>query len=159
ALVATSSRPRADQLVSLLAPHSAAAGEHPRRAGITVVPRPAHNGRVAVGRQRDGGALEDLVSNRASADQLVALLAPHPVAAADHPRRPNARRGTGRARIATRPTHDSGVAVGGQRDGVALLGASNHPGTDELAALLAPHPAAARKYPRRSDRKIVGIPA
>jgi hypothetical protein len=38
--------------------------------------------------------------------------------------------------MVARPAHDGGVAVGGQRDGVALLDhGSNRAGADQLAAL------------------------
>src|SRR5262249_6530339 len=73
----------ADQLVALLGPHAAAAGEHPHRAGIAVVARPADHGGVAVGGQRDREALLDDWSNRAGADQLGTLLGPHAAAAGE----------------------------------------------------------------------------
>src|SRR5262249_30233691 len=65
--------PVPNSLAPLLAPHGAAAGEHPCRAEITVVIRPAHDGGVAVGGHRDGPALLG-GSNRASAEQLGSLL-------------------------------------------------------------------------------------
>ena len=82
-----SHRAGADQLVALLGPDTAAAGEHPRRPGLAVVGPPAHDGGVAVGGQRDGQALAG-ASNSAGADQLVALLGPDTAAAGEHPRRP-----------------------------------------------------------------------
>src|SRR5262249_61540949 len=92
ALWAVPSRAGADQLVFLLGPNPAAAGEYPRRAdaragtAARVVARPAHEGGVAVGGQRDGGALGG-VPSRASADQLVSLLGPDAAAAGEDARR------------------------------------------------------------------------
>jgi hypothetical protein len=40
--------------------------------------------------------------------------------------------------VVDRPAHDGGVAIGGQRDGSALLGDSDRAGSDQLAALLGP---------------------
>ena len=54
ALTGVSNRAGADQLASLLGPDAAAAGEDPRRPGVRVVSRPAHDGGVAVSGQRDG---------------------------------------------------------------------------------------------------------
>ena len=62
-----------DQLQSLLAPDTAAARKNPRRAGLTVVVRPALDRSVAVCGQRDRVALEG-VTDSAGADQLRALL-------------------------------------------------------------------------------------
>ena len=66
-------------------------------------------------------------SNRAGADQLAALLRPDTAAAGKDPRRP----GVG---VVEGPAGDRGVAVGGQRDGVALFGwlGSNRAGADQL---------------------------
>jgi hypothetical protein len=80
-------RAGADQLVALLGPATAAAGEDPRRPGVRVVVRPAHDGGGAVGGQRDGDALSAL-SNRTGADQLAALLGPATAAAGENPHRP-----------------------------------------------------------------------
>src|SRR5262249_60976862 len=74
--------------------------------------RPAHDGGVAVGGQRDGGALRG-VSKSAGADQLIALLAPHPAAAGKHPHRAG-------AIVVLRSADNGGVTVGGQRDRNAL---------------------------------------
>ena len=84
-----SNRAGADQLAALLGPDAAAAGKDPRRSGVRVVVRPAHDGGVAVGGQRDGGALRGS-SNRAGADQLRSLLGPDAAAAGEDPRRPSA---------------------------------------------------------------------
>jgi hypothetical protein len=87
-----------------LRPDAAAAGEDPRRAVAEVteivVVRPTHNGGVAVAGQRDGEAL--VGSERAGADQIVALLGPHAVAAGVD------------QRTAAGRTYDGGVAVGRQ---------------------------------------------
>src|ERR1019366_2737046 len=102
-------RAGADQLAALLGPDTIAAGGDPRRPGARVVGRRAHDGGVAVVGQRDGGALSG-ASNRAAADQLVALLGPNTAAAGVDPRRPS-------LQVVKRPAHDGGVAVVGQRDG------------------------------------------
>jgi hypothetical protein len=70
-------------------------------------------------------------SNSAGADQLVALLRPDTATTGEDPRRPD-------VRVVARPAHDSGVAVGGYRDGYALLllGISNRVGADQLRPLL-----------------------
>ena len=72
----------------------------------------ADNGGVAVTGQRDGEALRG-VSNRAAADQPVALLGPYTIAAGPDP-------GCTDARVVERPAHDSDVAVRRQRGGEAL---------------------------------------
>jgi hypothetical protein len=58
---------------SFLGPDTAAAGVDPRRPSVRVVAIPAHDGGVAVARQRDGLAL-DGTANGAGADQLRSLL-------------------------------------------------------------------------------------
>ena len=116
-----------------------------------VVGKPADDRGVAVARQRDRVALLG-GSHSAAADQLRALLAPHPAAAGEDPRRSG-------AAVVAGPAHDRGVAVGGQRDRIALLGGSHSAAADELRALLAPHPAAAGEDPRRSGAAVVGVPA
>ena len=123
-------RAGADQLAALLGPDTIAAGEDPRRPAVHVVGRPAHDGGVAIVRQRDGDALSG-ASNRTAADQLVALLGPNTAAARVDPRRPS-------VQVVKRPAHDGGVAVVGQRDGEALGGASNRAGADQIAALVGP---------------------
>src|SRR5262249_2682673 len=120
----------------------------PRRPGKAVVAIAARDGGVAG--ERDGEALKG-VSPRAGADQFVALLAPHPAAAGEHPRRPG---GT-----VVRPAHDGEVAVAGQRDRPALLGGTPSAGADQLASLLAPQPAAAGEDPRRAGSAVVIPPA
>ena len=80
--------------------------------------------------------------DRAGADQLAALLGPDIAATGENPRRPG-------VRVVVRPAHDSGVAVGGQRDGRALRGNSDRTGADQLVALLGPDIAAAGVDPRR----------
>ena len=129
-------------------PNTAAARVDPRRSDEPVVGIPAHDDGVAVGGQRDGVALAG-VSNRAGADQLAALLGPDSPAAGVDPRRPDV------GVVSSNPAHDGGVAIGGQRDGVALLGGSNSAGADQLAALLGPDAAAAGEDPRRPGVCVV----
>ena len=150
ALTGGSSCSRADQLASLLGPDTAAAREDPRRPGAIVVDRPTHDGRVAVGGQRDGDALSG-GSSRSRADQLASLLGPDTAAAREDPRRPG-------AVVVARPTHDGRVAVGGQRDGEALSGGSSRSRADQLASLLGPDTAAARVDPRRPGVVVVDRP-
>src|SRR5262249_19989397 len=127
ALLGASSRAGAKELGALLAPHPAAAGEHPRRAGSRVVVRCAHDRSVAVGGQRDGEALEG-ISKCAAADQLGPLLAPRPAAAGKDPGCPHL--------IAVKRTaYDHGVAIGGYRHG-ALPGVSTRASADQLGSLL-----------------------
>src|SRR5262249_48549225 len=78
-------------------------------------------------------------SNRAGADQFL-LLTPRTPAAGKHPRRARG------ATIVVIPTSDDGVAVAGQRDGVALRSGANRASADQLL-LLAPRPAAAGEHP------------
>jgi hypothetical protein len=56
----------------------------------------------------------------------------------------------------TVPAHDGGVAVGGQRDGPALL-RGTHVGADQLASLLGPHTVAAGVHPRCSAEPRVAL--
>jgi hypothetical protein len=151
-LLRPSNRAGTDQLAALLGPDTAAAGVDPRRPAAPVVVIPAHDGGVAVGGQRDGAALLGEASNRAGADQLAALLGPDTAAARVDPRRPG-------FRVVGKPADDGGVAVGGQRDGGALLGGSNRAGADQLAALLGPDTAAASVDPRRPGFHVVENPA
>ena len=109
---ASSNRARADQLTALLGPDAAAAGIDPRRPGVGVVVRPAHDGRVAIAGQSDREALSS-DSDSAGADQLVALLGPDTVAAGEDPRRPS-------DRVVVSPAHDGRVAIGGQSDREAV---------------------------------------
>src|SRR5262249_6205391 len=74
---------RPDELVALLLPNVRTAGEHPCRSGGAkakghrsiprVVTRPAHDGDVAIRRQRNGRALAR-ASHSTTADELLALL-------------------------------------------------------------------------------------
>ena len=136
----------ADQL-GLLGPGTATAGEHPRCA-IAVVVWPAYDGGVAVARQRDGPALED-VASRAGVHQL-GLLAPRRAVPREHPRRAE-------IRAVERPAQDGGVAVAGERGGVALLSVAPDARADQLG-LLIPHSAAAGEHPRCADTAAVEIP-
>ena len=63
------------------------------------------------------------MSNRSGTDQLAALLGPDTAAAGVDPRRPG-------SPVVGDPAHDGGVAVGGQRNGPALLGGSDRAGAD-----------------------------
>ena len=128
-------------------PDTAAASVNPRCPGDPVVGKPALDGCIAVGGQRDGAALSG-TSNRAGADQLAALLGPDTAAAGVDPRRPG-------TRVISGPADDGGVAIGGQRDGEALSGVSNRAGADQLAALLGPDTAAADIDPRRPGAGVV----
>ena len=103
--------------------HSPPLRVKPRRPGVRVVARPAHDGGVAIGRQSDGDALSG-VSNRAGADQLVALLGPKTAAAGEDPRR--------RHTSCRKVRHDGGVAVVRQGDGEALPVGSNRASADLL---------------------------
>jgi hypothetical protein len=62
-----------NQFGALLAPHSARARVHPRRAGKVIVYRPTHNGGVSVAGKRDGSALAR-GADGAGANQFEALL-------------------------------------------------------------------------------------
>ena len=90
----------------------------PRRPHASIVARPTNEGGVAVGGERDGGALRCIASSP-RADQFAALLGPDIVAAGVDPGR--AHRG---GKDAPWPAHDGGVTVGGQRDGGAPCRAS-----------------------------------
>ena len=72
--------------------------------------------------------MEVLSSCAADANKLGALLGPHTAAAVEDPCRPN-------AQIVARPAHEGGVAVGGQRDGVALRGLYSREDADQLRRL------------------------
>jgi hypothetical protein len=120
--------PVPDQLVALLGPNPTTAGEDPHRSGPPVVERPSYDGGVAVLGQRDGETLGG-ASNRTGADQLVALLRPDVASACVDPRRPG-------DLVVGKPAHDGGVAVGGQRDGPALLAESSRECADQLRSLL-----------------------
>jgi hypothetical protein len=81
--------PAADQLVALLHPDIAAAGEHPRRPRRLIVARPAHDGGIAVAGQGDGCTLGPQASSifAGGTDQLAALLPPDTAAAREMPPR------------------------------------------------------------------------
>jgi hypothetical protein len=125
ALIGLTNRATSDQLVAPLGPNIAAARVDPHRPGAI---GPTHDGCVAVGRQRDRDTLLG-AHNRAVADQLAALLGPDIAATSIDPRRPG-------IRVVAMPAHDSGVAVGGHRDGAALLRVPNRAISDQLTALL-----------------------
>jgi integrase len=113
---------RANQFVALLRPDSSTTGEHPRRPGCAetewhrssprIIARPANDGGVAVGGQRDRHALA-CVSHSASSDELLALLRPDTTAAGEHPCRPS-------PAVVGPPAHNGGVTVHGQRNRHAL---------------------------------------
>jgi hypothetical protein len=69
------------------------------------------------------------ISDCVAADQLVALLGPGTAAAGIDPRRPG-------VPGVNRPPQDGGIAVGGQRDGLALGGVSNRTAANQLRPLL-----------------------
>ena len=62
-------------------------------------------------------------------------------------------------RVVANPAPNGGVAVGGQRDGVALLGGSSRAGADQLVSQLAPNIVAAGEDPRRPGIRVIAIPA
>jgi hypothetical protein len=98
-----------------------------------------HDGRVAVGGQRNGLALVGGVgSNGAGADQLATLLGPDTAAAGEDPRGPEGAVTLAALVVVYRPANDGRAAVGGQRKGLALVGAveSNRAGADNLWPLL-----------------------
>src|SRR5262249_7894708 len=122
---------------------------HPRRTDRVVVLRPAHDGGVAVGGQRDGAALRG-EANRAAADQLVSLLGPNPAAAGEHPRRA----GRGAKGGVVHPAHESGDAGGrpcggGQaaRVPTSLLPCWVHPPPLRVNTHTAPAPPPSRSRP------------
>src|SRR5439155_23045711 len=102
-----------------------------RRSIGRVVARATHDGGIAVGGQRNGGALTGTSAGTA-ADKLLALLRPDTAPAGEHP-------GRSSLVVVGPPSHDGGVAVGGQCDGGALAGASRSAATNQLVALLGPN--------------------
>jgi hypothetical protein len=128
ALFGSSDRAGADQFAALLGPDTTAAGVDPRSSDVRVIVRRAHDGSVAIGRQGDAVTLE-AGPNRLIGDQLVALLGPNTIVADEDPRRPG-------IRVVGKPAQDGGVTVGGQRDGVALLGGSDRQRADKFRPLL-----------------------
>ena len=103
--------------------------------------RPAHDGGVAVAGEGDGCTLGPQASSifADGTDQLAALLPPDTAAAREYPCRPS-RPDEGRpiaiSVVGAGSTHDGGVAVRGQRNGHALVGASHRAGSDQLRQLL-----------------------
>src|SRR5271166_3912933 len=142
---------RANQFVALLRPDSSTTGEHPRRPGCAetewhrsiprIIARPANDGGVAVGGQRDRHALA-CVSHSASSDELLALLGPDTTAAGEHPCRPS-------PAVVAPPAHNGGVTVRGERNRHALACVSRSAGPDQLFALLRPDTTAAGEHPHR----------
>src|SRR5262249_41652036 len=142
----------ADQFVSLLGPHAAAAGEYPRRADTTVIAIPAQDGGVAVGGQRDRMALRSF-AGRVVADQLAPLLGPYSAAAAEYPRRAS-------VDVVAPSAHEGGVSVGGERNRDALVGWASSPAhPEQLGSLLGPYAPTAGKHPGRAFSPGVGSPS
>src|SRR5579859_4880852 len=101
-------------------PSGATASEDPRRTGHTrdVVGRAANQKGVAVGGERDSGALEYSAGDRGvgtGADEFAALLCPHAVIPGENPY-------CAEDAIVARTTHRNGVTVGGDCHGGALEG-------------------------------------
>ena len=154
----------ADELASLLNPETIAARVDPGCPDTRVVIIPADHRRVAVGGQRNGGALLGASGtvDRVIAGQLAALLGPNSIAAVEDPRGPDAVAKT--KWIIARPANDGGVTVGGQCDRIALCNAitiatSNRACADQLAALLGPNSMAAGEDPSGSCPPVVAWPA
>src|SRR5262249_1264884 len=118
-----------------------------------IVTIPAHDGGIAVGRDRDLGALF-YVANRAGADQLAALLGPNTAAADKDPC------GAGVVIVAG-SSNNCGIAVAGQSNGSALKAAAgtNRTGPDQLVALLHPNAVRAFETPCGADAQIVPRPS
>src|SRR6185312_9527245 len=91
-------------------------------------------------------------TDRASADELMALLAPDAVLTDEYPRR-------ARVRLVAIATDDRGVAVRRQRYCPTLLGRAGDTGTDELAALLTPDAVLADEYPGCAGIRVVAVSA
>src|SRR6516164_109438 len=110
----------------MLRPDVTAADEDPCRSNAIIIAAPADDGGVAVGGQRDGRALSG-GSNKVISDQLWSMLRPHLAGATtgEDPCRSN-------AIIIAAPADDGGVAGGGQRNGRALKGFANDPGSGQL---------------------------
>ena len=148
---ATSNRAGADQLVALLGPDTAAAGVDPRRPGARVVCHARPRWRCC----RRRTARRRCLGRRFQPRRCRPACCP----AGSRHRRCGCRPTPPRCPSCRRPAHDGGVAVGGQRDGVALVGVSNRAGADQLAALLGPDTAAAGVDPRRPGARVVVRPA
>src|SRR6516165_7976369 len=112
----------------------------PRRPVAPIVAKPARYGSVAVSGERNRPALLG-GSDRAGADQLVALLGPDTIFAGENPYRPGV--------PVARPAHQGGIAVGGERNRHALIGGSIRAGADQLVALLGLDTVAAGENPYR----------
>src|SRR5262249_49326094 len=117
---------------------------------VRIVTTPAHNGGIAVARQRDRGALVG-GPYRVGGNQLAALLAPGTAAAGEDPRRPG-------ARTVARTAHEGGVAVVGHCAGPALC-APAPPGPDSFLPRPPPRPAAAGEAPLRPGPGVAAPPA
>ena len=144
-----SNRSRADQLASLLGPDTAAARVDPRSPGArSLSPRPADDGRVAVGGQRDGDALLG-GSNRSRADQLVYLAGSRHRRCACRPTQPRCPLSSpGPPTMAVLPSEDSETEAPCWRY-------SNRSRADQLVTLLGPDTAAARVDPRSPVAPVV----
>ena len=112
----------ADEFVALLGPGAISASKDPRSAGGTIVTISTHDGGVTVGGHGHGVALLS-VSDRAGADEFVALLGPGAAAVREYPRRAG-------SAVVTVSTYDGGIAVGGQRHGGALSSVTCRAGAD-----------------------------
>src|SRR6185312_6111986 len=89
-------------------------------------------------------------TDRASADELMALLAPDAVLTDEYPRR-------ARVNVVAIAADDRGVAVRRQRYCPTLLGRAGGTGTDELAALLTSGAVLADEYPGCADIRVVAV--
>src|SRR5262249_7885852 len=128
-------RSAAAQLFALLRPNTAAGGEDPRRPSCSIVAGPANDGGVAVGGEGDGCTLGPQSPSvfAGGANELAAFLRPGTAAACEHPRCPSWAddgRPIAISVVRARPAHDCGIAVRGQRDGHALVGASHCAGAN-----------------------------
>ena len=136
-----------DQFIADLAPYHPVATVDPRPPGLGVIVGAAHDGNIAVSGECNGVTLPR-ASHRVAADQLAALLAPDIAVAGEDPCGPG-------DPVVRQPTYDGGIAVGGQRDGPALLGVSDRAGADQLIPLLGPGSAVAGEDPCRPGVRVV----
>src|SRR5262245_28760969 len=125
----------ANQLL-VLRPATAAAAEHPGRADTAIIIRSADHDDTAIGRQRDR---RYGLSNSTGANQLFVQRPPTAVAGKHQP--------AASGPILHKRAHNGDIAVGGERDGRALAGAS---GAYELLAFLRPATATPTENPCRS---------
>src|SRR5208282_1372733 len=135
----------------MLCPYPTVLAKDPGRAveGVVLV---ATDGRGAgIGGQRDRISLSGS-SDRAGAGELRSGLRPHPAALGKNP-------GRSVVGIIAEPAHHGGVAVGGQRDRIALQRGAGIAATDQLRSLLAPHDAALRKDPGGAVVRIIAVAA